>query len=104
MHAFIASKQGDITRLCQEHHIRRLEVFGSAARGADFDPVTSDADFLVEFEPEAKKSLDSYFAFKAALERLLQLKRGVDLVEPKALRNPYLLAGINSSREVVYSA
>jgi predicted nucleotidyltransferase len=78
-------------------------VFGSAARGSDFDPATSDADFLVEFEADAKQGLASYFAFKAALEGLLGLKRGVDLVEPGALRNPYLLAGINSSREVVYA-
>jgi hypothetical protein len=40
--------------------------------------------FLVEFAPEAKRGLDSYFAFKADLEALLQ--RGVDLVEPASLR------------------
>lgn len=77
-------------------------MFGSAARASDFDPATSDADFLVEFDPEAKRGLDNYFAFKAELEALLQ--RGVDLVEPGALRNPYLLAGINSARELVYAA
>jgi len=27
---------------------RRLEVFGSAARAADFDSAASDVDFLVE--------------------------------------------------------
>ena len=104
MHPFIASKRSEIAHLCQVFHIRRLEVFGSAARATDFDPAHSDADFLVEFEPEAKNGFGSYFEFKAALERLLQLKRGVDLVEPKALRNPYLLEGINSSRELVYAA
>jgi uncharacterized protein len=104
VHPYIASKRGDISRICQEHHIRRLEVFGSAARGTDFDPAVSDADFLVEFEPQAKRGLTSYFAFKEALERLLQLRRGVDLVEPSALRNPYLLAGINRSRELIYAA
>lgn len=102
MHSAIAQKRAEISRICQRHHIRRLEVFGSAARATDFDPATSDADFLVEFGVEAKRGLESYFALKADLEALLQ--REVDLVEPAALRNPYLLAGINGAREVVYAA
>ena len=96
MHASIEQKRADISRICRRHHIRRLEVLGSAARATDFDPATSDADFLVEFAPEAKRGLDSYFAFKADLEALLQ--RGVDLVEPATLRNPYLLAGARGCR------
>jgi predicted nucleotidyltransferase len=102
MHLLIDQKRAEISRICQRHHIQRLEVFGSAARATDFDPATSDADFLVEFAPGAKRGLESYFALKADLEALLQ--RGVDLVEPATLRNPYLLAGVNSAREVVYAA
>lgn len=102
MHLLIEQKRADISRICRRHHIRRLEVFGSAARATDFDPATSDADFLVEFAPEAKHGLDGYFALKADLEALLE--REVDLVEPAALRNPFLLAGVNSSRELVYAA
>ena len=102
VHALIAQNRAAISRICQHHRIRRLEVFGSAARATDFDPATSDADFLVEFEPDAKRGLESYFAAKADLEALLQ--RGVDLVEPATLRNPYLLADVNRSRELVYAA
>jgi predicted nucleotidyltransferase len=47
MHASIEQKRADISRICRRHHIRRLEVFGSAARVTDFDPATSDADFGV---------------------------------------------------------
>ena len=102
MHPLLERHRAEIVRLCQRHRIRRLEVFGSAARGTDFDPATSDADFLVEFDAEAKQGLDSYFALKADLEALLE--RGVDLVEPATLRNPYLLKGVSSSRELVYAA
>ena len=102
MHSLIAQNRAEISRICQQHHIRRLEVFGSAARATDFDPATSDADFLVEFAPDARRGLEGYFAVKAELEALL--RREVDLVEPAALRNPYLLAGVNSTREVVYAA
>lgn len=79
----------------------RLEVFGSAARGEDFDPATSDADFLVEFNPQSRlPPLQQLMGLTEALEELLG--RPVDLVEPKAVRNPYVLAGINRSREVIY--
>jgi predicted nucleotidyltransferase len=102
MHPLIERSRSDISRICRKHHVRRLEVFGSAARGSDFDPQASDADFLVEFVPGTERGLDNYFGLKSALEALLQ--RGVDLVEPGAVRNPYLLAGINASRELVYAA
>lgn len=77
-------------------------MFGSAACADDFNPASSDADFLVEFAPDAHAGLDAFFGAKAALEQLLG--RGVDLVEPGAVRNPYVLAGINRHRELVYAA
>ena len=49
MHTAVASKRETLAELCRRFHVRRLEVFGSAARGDDFDPDRSDADF---FAPE----------------------------------------------------
>lgn len=102
MHPALDQKRIEIQKVCQRFDIQRLEVFGSAARGFDFDPQKSDADFLVEFSPSAKRGLGNYFALKLELEAVLG--RGVDLVEPRSVRNPYVLAGINSHREVVYAA
>ncbi len=102
MHPLIMQHRPGISAICRRHHIRRLEVFGSAARAEDFVPASSDADFLVEFAPEAHAGLAEFFGAKTELEALLG--RGVDLVEPAAVRNPYLLAGINGSRELVYEA
>ena len=51
---------------------------------------------------DATVGLDVFFGAKADLEKLLG--RGVDLVEPAAIRNPYVLASINKSRESVYAA
>ena len=48
MHSAIADKKKELAELCRRHGVVRLEVFGSAARGADFDPESSDADFLVK--------------------------------------------------------
>ena len=77
---------------------------GTAAGVVDADKViaSSDADFLVEFAPDAQPGLEAFFGAKADLEQLLG--RGVDLVEPGAVRNPYVLDSINSHREAVYAA
>jgi predicted nucleotidyltransferase len=51
MHSLIAAQRSAIADVCRRYQVRRLDVFGSAARGTDFDPERSDADFLVEFAP-----------------------------------------------------
>ncbi len=38
MHPLIQEKRADIAVLCRRYRVRHLEVFGSAARGDDFDP------------------------------------------------------------------
>jgi predicted nucleotidyltransferase len=102
MHPLIDQHRAEIALLCHRYGVRQLEVFGSAARGADFDPDRSDADFLVDFERESNMSaLHQFFGFAEALERLLG--RPVDLVERGAIKNPFLLASIDRARELVYA-
>ena len=101
MHPAISQHRPGIAGICQRYGIRRLEVFGSAARANDFDPAHSDADFLVEFASGVQPGLNAIFGAKADLEALLG--RGVDLVEPGAVRNPYVLANINRDHEVILS-
>ena len=48
----IALHREELPALCRRFHVRRLDLFGSAARG-DFDPESSDIDFLVEFDRAA---------------------------------------------------
>ena len=64
MHALIEQHRAAIGELCQRYGVRRAEVFGSGARGVDFDPQRSDIDFLVEFDtaegaPTLRRSLRS---------------------------------------------
>jgi len=101
MHLSIAQKREQISELCRRFHVRRLEVFGSAARGCDFDVATSDVDFLVEFEPDPPMGLfDAYFDLRDALAHLLD--REVDLVSVNAVRNPYVRVSIERSRELLH--
>ncbi len=103
MHASIADKRKELVELCQRFGVVRLEIFGSAARGTDFDLETSDADFLVEFTSDCDlRPFDQYFDFAEALRGTLG--RSVDLVEIGMVRNPYLRASIDKSRELVYAA
>ena len=103
MHRLIEQRRAAIAQLCHRCGVRRLQAFGSAARDADFDPPTSDADILVDFAAgSGLPPLEQFFGLAEALEHLLG--RPVDLVESGAIRNPYLRAGIDRVREVVYAA
>ena len=44
MHQLIADKKEEITEVYRKYDVARLEVYGSAARGTDFDPDTSLAN------------------------------------------------------------
>ena len=71
--------------------VRRLGLFGSAARGEATE--TSDLDFIVELE---KKTFDNYMDLKEYLEEMFGCK--VDLVMKDAikprLREPILIETI----------
>ena len=83
MHRLIEAKRPEIAALCRRFRVQRLDVFGSAARGDDFDIGRSDADFLVTFTADAHDDLASFTDFKEELEALLG--RPVDLVDRTAV-------------------
>ena len=102
MTALIERHQAGIERLCRAFHVRRLDVFGSVIRD-DFDPTRSDVDFLVEYDPAVgSPTLREYFTLRDALADLLG--RPVDLVMAGAVRNRYISADIEATRELVYAA
>jgi hypothetical protein len=45
MHSTISQQREQIALICKRLGIAKLEVFGSATRGLDFDVAKSDADF-----------------------------------------------------------
>ena len=91
-----------IAELCRRFHVRRLDMFGSAARGIDFDPERSDVDLLVEYEPGRAPGLTEYFDFRDALQGTFG--RRVDLVMNSAVRNPYVRSSIERHRRLLYAA
>jgi len=102
MRANIETYREELAEACAKFHVRRLDVFGSAARD-DFDPGRSDFDLLVEFESgRGLGALEQYFGLKEALEALFG--RRVDLVVSSAVRNPYVKKSIETSLVTLYAA
>ena len=98
----IEERRADIARLCSQFSVRRLELFGSAAKGM-FDPSRSDFDFLVDFGPSPLLTpFEQYFGLKESLESLLG--RPADLVMDGAPQNPYFMQTVNESRRLLYAA
>lgn len=102
MHLFDDHLLAAIKQLCARYHVRKLELFGSAAR-SESDPTSSDFDFLVMFEDLGwEGSFKRYMGLKFDLEDLLGRK--VDLVEPDSVTNPYFLSHIAVDRRPIYAA
>jgi len=89
----------DVTKFCRKWRIRELSLFGSALR-EDFGP-ESDLDFLVSFDPSARRNLWDLVTMRDELMALTG--RQVDLVEKEGLRNPYRRERILSTRKVIHA-
>ena len=89
----------EIKRLCSTHKVRHLYVFGSAL--TDRFNAGSDIDFIVDFEPiEVGSYADNYFDLKFSLQDILQ--KPIDLLEERALKNPYFKESINRQKALIY--
>jgi len=88
-----------INKLCQKYNVVRLFVFGSALTNRFSDK--SDIDFLVDFENVLLEDYaDNFFDFKYSLQDLLN--RDIDLLESKALRNPYFKENVEKTKKLIY--
>ena len=96
---YIDTYSDDIKRLCALYNVKSLYVFGSVVSNQLTDK--SDVDFIVDFDTiDIKKYADNYFDFKFSLQDIL--KRHIDLIEEKAIRNPYFKQAVNKQRKLVY--
>jgi uncharacterized protein len=88
-----------IKLLCQQNKVKSLFAFGSVTR-EDFND-SSDIDLVVDFdEKDPFKYTDLYFNLKSRLE--LILKRQVDLLEERAIRNPFFQQELERTKVMIY--
>ena len=89
----------DIIKLCKAHKVKNLYAFGSVL--TDNFNNESDIDLIVDFSNIAVEDYaDNYFDFKFSLQDIL--KRPIDLLEEKALKNPYFRQSVYQNRKLVY--
>lgn len=98
----VAERSEELAELCRKHQVQRLDLFGSAATD-EFDPDSSDLDFLVTFLPEANATyVGVYHRLYTDLQTLFD--RPVDLVIETNFRNPYFREAVKQSRTPIYVA
>jgi predicted nucleotidyltransferase len=98
----IENKLPELKALCEKFWVKKLAVFGSILSN-EFNE-QSDIDFVVLFKEDLPLMdyAENYFEFIDALERLYGRK--IDLVEEKAMRNPYFIKTVESTKQTLYAA
>lgn len=88
-----------IKEMCKALQVKSLFAFGSVIR-KDFNE-NSDIDLVVDFEEkDPYKYTDLYFAVKSNLETIL--KRPVDLIEERAIKNKFFKQELDATKVKIY--
>ena len=88
-----------IKKLCEQYKVRTFSAFGSVTRD-DFSD-ESDIDFVVDFdENDPFEYTNLYFQLKDKLEKLL--KREIDLIEYRAIKNNYFRKELDETKVLIY--
>nr|WP_294898551.1 nucleotidyltransferase domain-containing protein [uncultured Pedobacter sp.] len=89
----------DITKLCKLHRVKTLHAFGSVL--TENYNSKSDIDLIVDFANiPVEDYTDNYFDFKFSLQEIL--KKPIDLLEEKAIKNPYFKKSLDQQKQLVY--
>jgi len=83
---------------CCEFRVKRLDLFGSLARGAG--STDSDIDLLVEFEDPDVQPAKRFFGLLHYLED--SLGREIDLLTTGSLKNPFFREKVLKEKVNIY--
>lgn len=98
----LENKRDAIAALCRKYGVVRMDVFGSAIRD-DYRIGESDVDLLADFgEQDPFQLIDAYFGLLGDLRALLGAN--VDLVMIDAIKNRYILAEVERTKQMLYAA
>lgn len=98
-HAWFSARR--LAAVCRKHHVRRLTIFGSAAR--DELTNTSDVDLIVEFEQGHAPSFWESPGIEDDLSAVFDGRR-IDLMPPEVLNNPFRRDAMLRDLRVLYEA
>lgn len=90
-----------IIALCERYGVRRLAVFGSAAKGT-FDPEHSDIDFLVDLGDYDDRVARRFMRFIVALEDLLG--QSVHVTTSRSVQSEWFRKELAETARTIYAA
>ncbi|MDR0693978.1 MAG: nucleotidyltransferase domain-containing protein [Prevotellaceae bacterium] len=97
---YLDNYKNSVVECCRQNRVKSLYVFGSVL--TDLFNEKSDIDLVVDIDAsDPLVYADSYFNLKFTLQDLLQ--RPVDLLEDKAIRNPFMRKCIDDTKQLVYA-
>jgi predicted nucleotidyltransferase len=97
---YIEQYKNSISNLCRQCDVKTLYAFGSVLTDRFNDQ--SDVDMIVDINSSNPLDYaDKYFDLKFAMQDIFN--RPVDLLEEKAIRNPYLRQEIDSTKQLIYA-
>jgi predicted nucleotidyltransferase len=95
----IESNIEKIKQLCSKYKVNKLFAFGSVLK--DTFNKDSDIDLVVDFNKiELVEYADNYFDLKEELEAIFN--RPVDLLEEKAIQNPFFKKQVDFEKVLIY--
>ena len=102
MNKIVEEKLNDIIKLCENHGVKSLYIFGSVNTNK-FDK-NSDIDFLIAFKENLsiEEYTENYFALQYELRKIL--KREIDLITQNSLSNPFFIQSIDQNKQLLYGA
>lgn len=99
MNSILKKNIQEIIELCARHKVEVLYAFGSVL--TDKFHQNSDVDLVVRFLPQdVLEYADNYFQLKFSIEKILE--RNIDLLEEKAIKNPFVKENINKTKYLLY--
>lgn len=102
MNQIIQKQLEALKKLCKDYRVKSLYVFGSVLTPHFRED--SDIDFLIDFESDVsiEEYTDNYFSLQRKLSELF--KRKIDLVTHRSLSNPFFIADVERSKQLLYGA
>ncbi len=90
----------NINRICKEHQVEQLFIFGSVKTDKFND--NSDIDILIQFSHliDQAEYFENYMDFKEQMESVFN--REIDIVENQAVRNPIFRKVLDREKILVY--
>ena len=102
MNHILHNKQEALKELCRRYKVKSLYAFGSVNTPRFTEK--SDIDLLIEFEPDIsiEEYTDNNFLLHNKLTELF--RRKIDLVTHRSLSNPFFIADVEQTKQLLYGA